>query len=138
MKTRLKKQVLLVLTLASFAALVACSKESENSNTAPTATYTWQNGYCYNNSGQMVQNTYCAQSGNSAYYWMNGSCYNTANQIVNPAYCTNQNAQPGSQQCYGTYYYYTYYGTQQISCNGANCSGYTLYNTQTNQQVFCQ
>lgn len=137
MKTRIKKQILLALTLATLSLLVACSKESDNSNTTATVTYTWQGGYCYNNSGQMVANTYCSQSTNNGYYWMNGSCYNTMNQAVNPAYCTTANGQPGTQSCVGTYYY-SYYGTQQINCNGANCSGYTLYSPQTNQQVYCQ
>lgn len=142
MKTSLKnKTVFFALTLITLSFLAACSKESDNNNTAPTVTYTWQGGYCYNNSNQMVANQYCSQSTNSGYYWSNNTCYNTMNQPVNPGYCSTQNGQPGQpgfQQCYGNYYYYSQYGTQQITCNGSNCSGYQLYNSQTNQQVNCQ
>ena len=76
----------------------------------------------------------------SQYISQNGMCYNTSGVTVSNAYCQGNvaTASGGSVVCYGQYYYPTY-GSQIVSCYGANsnCTGRTVYG-QGGAAYLCQ
>jgi hypothetical protein len=145
---------------------VGCGKSNDNSNNTPT--YSYIGGTCYNtqNTNVPVSPTLCSNLGNNGYTYRNNGCYNSAGQQVQMNFCSGSgygnntcgnsgyggNGYGGSgyggsgyggsgyggngqyQVCSGTYLYQN----QQVTCNGQNCSGYTLISLQTCQQVYCQ
>lgn len=130
------KNVLMALALVVLGA--GCAKTNNDRQTTTTAnvgTYQLVNGLCYSNNGQQVPANYCSQTSNTGYQLYNGQCIQTTNgQPVQANYCTQTGVGVTSQACYGSYYYNGQLGT----CNGSNCSGYTLISASNGQQVYCQ
>lgn len=106
---------------------------SVSSSNCSSSGFSLSGGSCYSSTGQIVDSTYCASSG--SYYLQNGSCYSSAGQAVNAIYCSSASTS-AAQQCYGAFYYQSYYGLQPVLCSGGNCTGYVLYNGQS-QMVYC-
>lgn len=102
-----------------------------------TTGYYLSNGYCYSSTtGTIVATTYCSST--TGYTLSNGVCYSTSTgTAVATAYCSGTSTTT-SQACYGMYYYSNGYATQIVQCNGTNCRGYTLYDYNTKQPVYCQ
>lgn len=114
-----------------------CSSLTATTNSG----YTYSNGYCYSTStGQVVDTSYCSSTtAASGYTYYNGYCYSTSTgQQVNTSYCSSATGGTTNGACYGTYIY-NYNGyAQYVTCSGSNCRGYTLIQTTTGQQVYCQ
>lgn len=154
------KKLILLFSLAVLG--FSCAKKDNNNNTTPVyvfqqngtcldqtnnvivaqnlcsnAGYTYNvNGQCIQTStGQIVTPTLCQTNtlNNGTYTYANGGCYVTATgQQVPVTYCQ----QSGGQQCYGPY---IYPGDGRVYQCGTqyNCSGQTMTNAQTGQQVRC-
>ena len=119
--------------------MVNCSKKSD-SNKSAVNNYYYSNGMCFvRSTNQQVDPSYCNSQTTSPYYMMGGQCYSTQTRQIVPYYnCQSGNGGMG-QQCFGTYWYqHPQYGWIQGQCNGANCSGYTLYLQQGGQPIYCQ
>ncbi|RYZ78335.1 MAG: hypothetical protein EOP06_29235 [Proteobacteria bacterium] len=137
MKTLIKISKLL-FALPLLIALSACGKTSTTTTTAAATGYYLSNGVCYSaNTATAVETTYCSST--TGYYLSNGYCYSsTTGTVVATTYCSSTTATTTSQACYGMYYYSNGYQTQLVQCNGLNCRGYTLYEYNTKQPVYCQ
>ena len=90
--------------------------------------------------GQAVNPSLCANLGGSQYYNNGYVCVDRyTGQQVNPSLC--QTGSSGAQ-CYGYFYFYAEdaYGPYIVDtfCSGRDCSGFALYETQTNQLRYCQ
>jgi hypothetical protein len=130
------KKLLMVLALVTLGA--SCAKKSDNNNTNTNTNSGYQlgvNGQCIQTStGQQVPYNYCSQTSNTGYQLgVNGQCIQTSTgQQVPYNYCSQ--AGGTGQACYGIYIY----NGQQVLCSGSDCSGWTLIQAQTGQQVLCQ
>lgn len=155
-KIRFKYLFMFLSALIMFA---GCAKDSGGSKKSDTTNYYWNNGLCYNEAGNIVENSKCTSTG---YYWSNGICYNSSGTAVANTYCNNNNGYTWSNglcyststgqvvantycttgntnatSCVGIYYYVYGYSYVPVSCNGMNCRGSTLL-TQNGVPVYCQ
>ncbi len=110
---QIKKIGKVAILLLGVLFLTNCSKKNSNSSASNNGYYMDSSGACRSYTTGAMANTSLCQSG-----YNNG--YNNGNT-------------GGGTACYGQYY--DMYG-QMGTCNGANCSGYTLYN-MNGQMVQC-
>lgn len=127
MKTSIKT---LLLSFVVVLAAVGCGKKKD-SNINP-------NYY--------GQGAYGGYQSNGQYIWDGSRCYigSTGQTVDSNQYCRSYNSgypnQGGTitQVCQGQYIYMGYGYPQQGTCNGSNCSGYTLMEVSTQRWVNCQ
>ena len=100
--------------------------------------FVWNGVQCFDSydGNKLVDSSYCSTSGlgsSNRYVLNNGYCFDSvAQQFVDGSYCG------GGQQCYGPYHIESAGAiVSHIFCNGQNCAGYTLTNTNTGVKETC-
>ena len=139
MKSKLTQ---IVIGVAVVVGLFGCAKTDNNNNGVHQYSMN-QNGVCMDlTTGAQAAPAYC-NGMTSAYgggYYLTGNgtiCMSSATQQQVPLnYC--QNAAGMGNQCYGQYVFTQSGYMQQVTCNGANCRGYTLIQQSTGTTVYCQ
>lgn len=139
MKT--KRALLTALFFAPILMLFANCGSSSNSSGVSGYYISSTNGvqHCMVSGTMQVTDPSNCRTG-SQYTYLNGMCNNTAGVSVSTAYCqgNTNSATGGTVVCYGQYYYPTY-GSQIMTCYGANsnCTGRTVYG-QGGAAYLCQ
>ena len=121
-----------------------CIQTSTGQPVAQNLCTTTNTGYTLNQYGQCIQTStgqpvaqnLCTTT-NTGYTIQNGQCVQiSTGQIVNIQLCSTTGT--GSAQCFGSYFWMGYGYPTPVTCQGWNCSGYTLVSAQTGQTQLCQ
>lgn len=98
----------------------ACGSGDKGNNTAnPYGGYNMNGNNCMNPQGQIVDQSFCYNYGNTAYHMNGNTCVNQQQQPVDISFCNNYGGSYGG--------YYPSYPTYPSYGNGGSYGGYCYY-----------